>query len=236
MRVTLIGKTEFLADAAAEVMEGFRTDADGGQALAEASGRSCYRSFSKPNPKTATNAGYLEHILETQHLSVLEHGTASFYIEEVSRSLTHELIRHRHLSPSQLSQRFVDESSVEFVVPPLIAQASYAQSLFEAATQTAQGQYIALVDQLSKEFPDATRKQVREAARSVLPNATATSLVMTGNYRAWMHMIGLRATEAADVEIRALAVEIARQLQAVAPNVFGDLEFVTLDDDTEAIG
>ena len=53
------------------------TDADGGQALAEFAGRACYQSWTKPNPATATNAGYLEHILEVGHLSVLEHGTVT---------------------------------------------------------------------------------------------------------------------------------------------------------------
>ena len=76
------------------------TDADGGQALAEFAGRACYQSWNKPNPATATNAGYLRHILEVGHLSVLEHGTATFYLTGVSRSLTHELIRHRHFSYS----------------------------------------------------------------------------------------------------------------------------------------
>ena len=83
------------------------TDAEGGQALAEFAGRACYQSWHKPNPATATNAGYLAHILEVGHLSVLEHGTATFYLTGVSRSFTHELVRHRHFSYSQLSQRYV---------------------------------------------------------------------------------------------------------------------------------
>ena len=85
------------------------TDADGGQALAEFAGRACYESWHKPNPATATNAGYLRHILEVGHLSVLEHGSVTLYLRGVSRSLTHELVRHRHLSFSQLSQRYVPE-------------------------------------------------------------------------------------------------------------------------------
>src|SRR3712207_7558756 len=81
------------------------TEAEGGEALAEFAGRACYQSWDKPNPATATNAGYLRHILEVGHLSVLEHGTVTMYLTGVSRSLTHELIRHRHFSFSQLSQR-----------------------------------------------------------------------------------------------------------------------------------
>ncbi|WP_390479680.1 FAD-dependent thymidylate synthase, partial [Frankia casuarinae] len=91
LRVQVIAKTEFIPpdDVA------WSTDADGGQALAEFAGRACYQSWNKPNPATATNAGYLRHILDVGHLSVLEHGTVSLYLTGVSRSLTHELVRHR---------------------------------------------------------------------------------------------------------------------------------------------
>ena len=88
------------------------TDADGGEALVEFAGRACYQSWDKPNPRTATNAGYLRHILEVGHLSLLEHANVTFYITGISRSCTHELIRHRHFSYSQLSQRFVPELSL----------------------------------------------------------------------------------------------------------------------------
>jgi len=74
-----------------------------GEALVEFAGRACYQSFHKPNPKTASNEGYLAHILETGHGSVLEHASVSIYITGVSRSFTHELIRHRHFSFSELS-------------------------------------------------------------------------------------------------------------------------------------
>ena len=77
------------------------------------------------------------------------------------------------------------------------------------------------------------RKQARQAARSVLPNATETRIVVTGNYRAWRHFIAMRATEHADVEIRELAVDCLRELQRVAPNVFADFAVATLDDGTE---
>src|SRR5690242_2070720 len=99
----MIAKTEFLAPPEVD----WSTDADGGQALVEFAGRACYQSWSKPNPKTATNAAYLQHIIDVGHFSVLEHASVSFYITGISRSCTHELIRHRHFSYSQLSQRFV---------------------------------------------------------------------------------------------------------------------------------
>lgn len=214
------------------------TDAEGGQALAEFAGRACYQSWRKPNPATATNAGYLRHILEVGHLSVLEHGTATFYFTGVSRSFTHELIRHRHFSYSQLSQRYVPEHDAAMVEPDVIADDPELHKIFVEATEASVRAYRELLDGLQRKFadvPSATlrRKQARQAARSVLPNATETRIVVTGNYRAWRHFIAMRATEHADVEIRKLAVECLRHLQRIAPNVFGDFTITPLEDGTE---
>lgn len=214
------------------------TDADGGQALAEFAGRACYQSWNKPNPATATNAGYLRHILEVGHLSVLEHGSVTFYLTGLSRSCTHELIRHRHFSYSQLSQRYVPERDAAMVEPAVIAEDPELHKRFVAATEAAVHAYDELLAGLERKFadvPSATlrRKQARQAARSVLPNATETRIVVTGNYRAWRHFVAMRATEHADVEIRAVAVACLRQLQRVAPNVFGDFSISTLADGSE---
>lgn len=233
-KVQLIARTEFLPPADVP----WSTDSDGGEALAEFAGRACYQSWKKPNPATATNAGYLRHILEVGHLSVLEHGTVSFYITGISRSLTHELIRHRHFSYSQLSQRYVPERDAAVVEPAVIAEDPELHARFIAATDAAAEAYAELLAGLERKFadePNATlrRKQARQAARAVLPNATETRIVVTGNYRAWRHFIAMRATEAADVEIRALAVECLRQLQKAAANVFSDFVVSTLPDGTE---
>jgi thymidylate synthase (FAD) len=214
------------------------TDGEGGQALAEFAGRACYQSWSKPNPATATNAAYLKHILEVGHLSVLEHGTATFYFTGVSRSFTHELIRHRHFSYSQLSQRYVPEREAAMVEPEVIAADPELHKRFVAASEAAVQAYNDLLEGLEAKFadvPNATlrRKQARQAARAVLPNATETRIVVTGNYRAWRHFIAMRATEHADVEIRELAVECLRHLQGLAPSVFGDFVINTLADGSE---
>jgi thymidylate synthase (FAD) len=213
------------------------TDATGGQALAEFAGRACYQSWSKPIPATATNAGYLDHILQVGHLSVLEHSTATFYITGISRSVTHELIRHRHFSFSQLSQRFLPATGPEVVEPDVIAADPALHDIFTAtATQSADA-YAALLAALEARAaatPDGTlaRKQARQAARAVLPNATSTAIVVSGNYRAWRHFIGMRATEAADVDIRGLAIAVLVELQALAPNVFADFRVSRLPDGT----
>jgi thymidylate synthase, flavin-dependent len=214
------------------------TDADGGQALAEFAGRACYQSWHKPNPATATNAGYLAHILESGHLSVLEHGTVTFYFTGVSRSFTHELVRHRHFSYSQLSQRYVPERDAAMVEPAVIAEDPELHKRFVEATEASLRAYNELLEGLERRFADVEnptlrRKQARQAARAVLPNATETRIVVTGNYRAWRHFVAMRATEGADVEIRQLAVECLRQLQRVAPNVFADFTISTLPDGTE---
>jgi thymidylate synthase (FAD) len=234
LRVQLIAKTEFLAPDDVP----WDTDADGGQALLEFAGRACYQSWSKPNPRTATNASYLRHIIDVGHFSVLEHASVSFYVTGISRSCTHELVRHRHFSYSQLSQRFVPERDAPVAMPPGIEGDPELQQLFFAAADASHQAYTALLERLEAKFanePNAVlrRKQARQAARAVLPNATETRIVVTGNYRAWRHFIATRASEHADVEIRRLAIACLRQLVEHAPAVFDDFEIATLADGTE---
>jgi thymidylate synthase (FAD) len=218
-QVRLVAWTHFEAPADVD----WSTDADGGQALAEFAGRACYQAWDKPRASTATNAGYLRHILEVGHLSVIEHATASFYITGVSRALTHELIRHRHFSFSQLSPRFDPEGVIE---PASIAADPESHKRFVAATEAGFEAYHDLIALLGND------RQARQVAQSVLPAAAETRIVVTGNYRAWRHFIGVRATDHADVEIRTLAVECLRQLRAHAPNAFSDFAISTLGDGT----
>jgi thymidylate synthase (FAD) len=234
LTVQAIGWTHFVPPADVP----WDTDADGGQALAEFAGRACYESWDKPNPLTATNAGYLRHILEVGHLSVLEHGTVTCYLRGVSRSMTHELVRHRHFSYSQLSQRYAPEDTSDMVEPDVIAANPELHARFVAATEASLAAYQELLTGLEAqpaggEAATLQRKQARQAARAVLPNATETRIVVTGNYRAWRHFVAMRASEHADVEIRALAVACVRVLQGIAPNVFGDFEVTRLPDGTE---
>jgi thymidylate synthase (FAD) len=217
----------------------WETDAAGGQALAEFAGRACYQSWKKPNPATATNASYLRHILDVGHLSVLEHGTVTFYLTGVSRSFTHELVRHRHFSYSQLSQRYVDGRKTDMVEPDIIAGDPELHSIFARAEAYARARYAELVAKLDQklavDLPETTgrRKLARQAARAVLPNATETRIVVTGNYRAWRHFVTMRGSVHADVEIRQVAIACLGELQRVAPNVFADYVIEQLPDGTE---
>ena len=235
LRVQLIAKTEFLAPPDVP----WTTDADGGPALVEFAGRACYQSWSKPNPKTATNAGYIKHIIDVGHFSVLEHASVSFYITGISRSCTHELIRHRHFSYSQLSQRYVPEADSQIVVPPGIEDDPELRQILATAADAGRATYTELLAKLEAKFaasqPNAVlrRKQARQAARAVLPNATETRIVVTGNYRAWRHFLAVRASDHADLEIRTLAIACLRELVRIAPNAFADFEVVRLPDGTE---
>ena len=234
LRVQLIAKSEFLAPPDVP----WQTEAEGGQALTEFAGRACYQSWSKPNPKTATNEAYIGHIIDVGHFSVLEHASVSFYITGISRSCTHELVRHRHFSYSQLSQRYVPEHDAEVVIPPGLEDDPQLTEIFTAAADASRAAYTELLNRLEAKFADQPnailrRKQARQAARAVLPNATETRIVVTGNYRAWRHFIAMRASEHADVEIRRLAIACLRQLVDVSPAVFADFEISTLADGTE---
>lgn len=186
--------------------------------LAEFAGRLCYQSWSRPNPDTATNDTYLAHILEQGHESVLEHSSATLYVAGVSRSLSHELVRHRHLSFSQLSQRFVDESSVGWVNPPAVDPVLWAIAAEEM--HPLRETYRNLVTVLMAR--GLSRKQAREAARAVLPNATETRFVVTGNMRAWRDVLRRRLSSAADAEIQEFARLALGLLQEVAPGTFQD--------------
>lgn len=205
----------------------WQTETDiGGEKLVEVAGRVCYMSFAKPRP--GGNKAYIDHILEVGHGSVLEHAVFSLLITGVSRSLTHELVRHRAgFGFSQLSQRFVDESECAFVLPPGIKQNTPAHAMWASSVGWALGRYQSLVDTLEGDFghiEDKTlrRKAIRETARSVLPNCTETKIVVTGNARAWRHFIEMRGSIHADAEIQRLAVAVLDKLRDAAPNLFGD--------------
>ncbi|MEJ6012506.1 FAD-dependent thymidylate synthase [Corynebacterium sp. H127] len=234
LSVELIACSNFTAPADIK----WDTDASGGEALVEFAGRACYESFDKPNPRTAENASYLRHIMEVGHTALLEHATATLYLRGISRSATHELVRHRHFSFSQLSQRFVHPEETNVVVPPLIAADEDLMRLFNRAVDEARFAFDELLDALDEklaEEPNALlrKKQARQAARAVLPNASESRIVVTGNFRSWRHFIGMRATEHADVEIRKVAVECLKVLQQEAPVVFGDFDIAKLHDGSE---
>lgn len=246
-RVTLLARQQFLYPEHIR----WRSDSDvPGQVLAEFAGRLCYLSFGedaglegghKTIPGRTTNQAYLANILQVKHGSVLEHAVWSLLIEGVSRALTHELVRHRAgFGFSQLSQRYVDESNIGFVLPPEIEEGTAAFTAWQAACEQALAAYRELLREMTERVaaegpPTMRKKRARQAARAVLPNCAETKIVVTGNARAWRHFVEMRGSPTADVEIRRLAVAVLRLLHEEAPNIFGDLHIVAQPDGTEIV-
>lgn len=246
-RVTLIARQEFVYP------EHIRWKSDSeipAQELTEFAGRLCYLSFGEDTGLEGghrtiggrtTNESYLANILRTKHGSVLEHAVWSILMEGVSRALTHELVRHRAgFGFSQLSQRYVDESGIGFVLPPEIEEGSVAFASWERACGASLSAYREILEALIEQIGDegsATmrRKRARQAARSVLPNSAETKIVVTGNARAWRHFAEMRGSAGADVEIRRVAVALVRLLQTEAPHIFGDLRIVPQADGSETV-
>ncbi len=243
-KVYLVGRQVLSEPSVAEFLDDhgvgeWTTDAQSpSEALPEIAGRLCYMSFRKPRP--GGNTAYLGHIKAVGHGSVMEHTVWNFIFTGLSRSCTHELVRHRAgFGYSQLSQRYVDESVADFVEPASIADDPELHEIYRAAVEHAQEAYIKLVDGLQAKFSDVEdktlrRKMARQAARSVLPNATETKIFVTANARALRHFIELRCNEHAETEIREVAALVLDILHKEAPSLFSDYEFITLPDGTRA--
>lgn len=222
----------------------WETDGErGSELIVELAGRVCYMSFGERQFRK-TNKDYVGNLINQGHGSVLEHAVWDLLITGVSRSLTHELVRHRAgVGVSQLSQRYVDESTADFVEPAVIAGDPELHAIWERSVRESHEAYMRLVEGLSAhvqaQHPELgrvqRRKMAREAARSVLPNATETKVLFSANARALRWIITLRGSEGAEPEIRRLAVKLARVMREEAPNLFGDLEIVELADGTEGV-
>jgi thymidylate synthase (FAD) len=235
-RVSLLARPHFVEPPHLPVQwHGESTD---GERLAEFAGRLCY--MSQHNPAGRTTAEYLTNILRQGHGSVFEHSTYVVLIEGISRSCSHELVRHRAgWGYSQLSQRYVDESHAAFVMPPAIQDDPALEAEWTAQVEAAQAAYVAAVERLMTRYAWVDdrvhrRKMAREAARSVLPNATEVKIVASANVRAWRTMLELRLGEGAELEIRRMAVACLRLLQREAPALFADFEIYSAADGSEA--
>lgn len=197
MEVRLIALTRYLAD-------------DGTpEALIEHAGRVCYRSAPKGN-----RAAFIRTRVQEGHESIIEHASATFEISGISRACSHQLVRHRLASYSQESQRYVDMSAPEFVLPPEMMANPAAREVWETFAEEVKRTYYALRELGLK----------KEDARFVLPNATATRIVVTMNFRELLHFFRLRITPEAQWEIREMAKRMLALLIPHAPAVFGLLD------------
>lgn len=191
------------------------TDAE---TLLTMAGRNCYRSFHRPNEATYDDADYLRRTLfDRGHFSIAEHATATLYFTGVSRAFLAELTRHRHLSFSVESQRFINANDANFVMPPAIREHDMAaQRDFIGRAEECLADYRvsqARLDHLPK-------KQRNEAARALLPNAVETRMVVTGNLRAWNEVIQRRTQPDADAEMQEVMRLAKAKLHTVSPIIF----------------
>jgi len=235
--VYVVGRQTLVADELSRFLDDegvlFSTDTSmPAEVLAEVAGRTCYMSFGKGRK---SNQEYLENILSSKHGSVLEHAVWNLLITGVSRSLTHELVRHRAgFGYSQLSQRYVDEGEARYVVPPLYQESEELRQKWQQTIDLVRKAYLELAEATTRYVqekhpempPRDRRKWARQAARSILPNACETKIFVTGNSRAWRHFLELRGSPHADTEIRLLAVEVCKALKKESPNIFHDIELV----------
>jgi len=159
-----------------------------------------------------TAEAIMDIVLPSGHHSVIEHANFTFSVMGVSRSLTHQLVRHRIASFSQQSQRYIRFDVPDFIIPPLIERNAEARETFEKDMASAWASYNSLVE---SGVPD-------EDARYVLPNAAANNITITMNARELIHFFSIRCCTRAQWEIREMANRMLELVKPVAPRIFRD--------------
>ncbi|MGO4880965.1 MAG: FAD-dependent thymidylate synthase [Bryobacteraceae bacterium] len=241
-RIYMLGRTSF--DPAA--IESFLSDehthwtrtarASEPEEVVEIAGRVCYMSFgAMQSPRQ--NEEYISNLIRNEHDSVLEHATWTFLLSGVSRAFTHQLVRHRvGFSFSQMSQQYHDESDAAFVLPAELLHDSDAEQAWLGALQAALDTYRTIGQALGKyrALSNGSRKEavraIRSAARTVLPNATETKIVVTANARALRHFLRVRGAIVGDIEMRRVAFLIYAAVSKEAPSLFQDFHVEELAD------
>lgn len=215
--VRLLAHTKIDEKAISEWM-GIQDASTDAETLLTMAGRNCYRSFHRPSEATYDDADYLRRTLGEQgHWSIAEHATATLYFTGVSRAFLAELTRHRHLSFSVESQRFINANDADIVLPPAMGD------LDEATKEN----FLWRVDESITDYNNAQttlnhlpKKQRNEAARALLPNCVETRMVVTGNLRAWHEVIERRTQPDADAEMQEVMRLAKDQLHTVSPIIF----------------
>lgn len=178
----------------------------------EIAGRVCYQSEPKGYPE---NEKFIRMIIKRGHESVLEHGSLTFKVR-TNRAIANEIVRHRLASYSQESTRYVKYDDIEFI--PWVDSEN---PLLLSALKTIENHYMMLLDPWEEFNVD---KCIPEEARDILPNATATTLVITMNFRELRHFLKLRLDKAAHPQIRELAGMILEILKEKYPVFVEDIE------------
>ncbi|PHR24801.1 MAG: thymidylate synthase (FAD) [Hoeflea sp.] len=211
-----------------------------GEQVVEISGRVCYMSFTDDIAKIRfPNRKYIENLIARGHESVLEHASWTFILDGVSRSFTHQLVRHRvGFSYSQLSQQYHDESEAEMILPNGLDKSHPAYAAWEHAVDGVLVAYRSLVGMIVDGGPDDTRERlrwIRSVARSLLPNATSTTIAITANARALRHFLSLRGSLEGDYEMREISALLLKTVASDAPALFSDFEVVMHEDGREIV-
>ena len=207
------------------------TDAD---VLTEFAGKSCYMSFDRQLNLNLTKVGgrtneeYIQQgIIGNKHGSVLEHSTVTFFLTNVSRVVTHELVRHRAGTAfSQTSGRYVRSDEIDMYLPKELAAYPEAVAVFQRANEQMEDNLAELVKATGIETMTdfGLKKRLTSAFRRILGNGQANHIVMTGNHRAWRHIIEMRTSVHAEEEIRVIMGDVAQQLKTKFPTIYGDME------------
>ena len=215
--------------------------------LCKISGQVCYASFGERRTTNENAAAYFERLTSAGHGSVLEHASYNFLLYGISRSVTHELVRHRAGTAfSQISQRYVSGAVLRFVERLEYQEDEELHRAFEERADRAAAEYGAMAElllerqeggagMLTADYKTDARKKVQQTARSLLPNETEAPMVFTGNVRALRHIIEMRADAHAESEIRNLALRLFLCLRTVDPILFGDYELGELPDGTYTV-
>ena len=209
-----------------------------GELLTEVAGRICYKSFGvglNPNVTKIRESShdYIDNTLSKGDGSIFEHASCTFAFLNVSRVLTHELVRHRvGVAISQESLRYVRPTGIRFwLAPELKGKKSQVTSIIESIEQD----YKELESSYNwdKMNFDA-KKKVTSALRRIMPDGLATSIIWTANHRTIRHVIAMRTAEAAEIEIRLVFDRVARLMKVKFPLIYEDFEYKELDDGTRS--
>lgn len=215
--VRLLAHTTIDEKAFSEYM-GIQDASTDAETLLTMAGRNCYRSFHRPNPATYEDADYLRRTLGDQgHWSIAEHATATLYFTGVSRAFLAELTRHRHLSFSVESQRFINANDANVVLPPAVRELDLEEQF---KFLWCAGESIGKYEAAQAALDHLPKKQRNEAARGLLPNCIETRMVVTGNLRAWNEVVQRRTQPDADAEIQEVMRLAKDALHAVSPIIF----------------
>jgi len=211
-------------------------------------GQLCYASFGSKRTWNKDANGYFKNIKVSGHGSVFEHAYFSFLCYGIDRSVTHELVRHRAgFGFSQISQRYVDGTVLRFVERPeyqsdLVLHDDFIDNIEQAVARYNRRAERLLYLQhgdgsiLGAKSKRDRRKKVNQAARACLPEETEAPIVVTSNVRGWRHFCEMRASEHAEIVIRALGMRIFECLKEAAPLLFDDYTIVQLLDGTTTVG